>query len=119
MLKVSRAELSKIVDWLAEISGHGIYASAAMKQDFKTSVGIEAPNWPEHTWEGTKQIMEARSLGGELPIQRDLMLAYGYEIALSLSLTYAGFVSSKMGRGSSFWDHVNALKNVRDLKVMI
>ena len=119
MLKASGAELGKIVDWLAGISSHGIYADTSLRLDFKKAVGIEAPYWPNHSWEVTQQTMEDRGLGGEMPPQIGEKWAYGYEIARCLAWEYAGFVSSKMGRGSSFLDHVNALRNARDLKVMI
>jgi hypothetical protein len=118
MSKISGEQLGKLVNWLSELSGHGIYDSASLKHDFIMTVG-RAPDWPEHTWLETKQIMIERGLGGELSPPHDRKLAYGYEIAHALSWEYAAFVSLKTGRGSSFWDHINALKNARDIKVMI
>src|SRR5258707_15847087 len=113
MNKISHREISKVVDWLSELSGHGIYVSASLKFDFLETVGIEAPIWPEHTYEQIDLIMAGRGLGGEMPVNIGEKYANGYEVARALSWEYAGTVSDKVGRGSSFWDHINALRNLR------
>ncbi len=102
--------LKTISEFLGEIDPWGIFDSAAMKDDFLKSTGIE-PKWPEFSEARTKKIMADRGLGGTMPKPSGKMLCYGYTTAIALASRHVpGFQSTKMGRGSSFWEAVEALK---------
>lgn len=81
-----------------------------MKDEFRDETG-EEPDWPEHTATETFKILKARGLGGTVVETGKAKQCYGYEVAIHLARKYApDFHSTKMGRGSAFYEDLDALK---------
>ncbi len=102
----------RIFHWLERcIDSHSIYDHVKVKEQFESETGCQAV-WPVHTHERTREALVGRGLGGELreDVSEDLKECWGYEMASALAVHYAGFHSSKMGRGFKFDDCVRGLK---------
>lgn len=101
--------MKKISEWLAGIDPWGIYVSTRMKERFTTETGLES-TWPEHTPSETNRIMAERGLGGR-PVHGTDKVCWGYEIAVALATTYTpAYRCTKLGRGSAFYEAVEALQ---------
>jgi hypothetical protein len=101
----------KLSKFLARLNSHEIYDANALAKDFKAKTGHNSC-WPTYTTEETRATMDRRGLGGNLlntsPKQQ---LAWGYIIAVSVAKKYVqNFESTKMGRGSAFWEAIEALQ---------
>jgi hypothetical protein len=103
--------MKKISEWLNELDGHGIYEAVPMAKEFTEETGETPDVWPIHTTKQTRKIMRDRGLGGTLDAKFDSQLVYGYELAATLARKYAnGYRSRYIGRGSSFRDCVEAIR---------
>lgn len=101
-----------VSEWLAELSSHDIYDSVGATADFMKRTGEADTGWPTMSAAGMKQRIIARGLGGSINLEDPArrMIA-GYEIAEHLAAIYAGgFVSRKNGRGSIFFECLEALQ---------
>lgn len=101
----------KISEWLNEsIGSHDIADSAALRADFVAKVGHEPINWPSHSKRETKRAIDARGLGGSVR-EGEGDDVWGYELAAKLAFNYAdGFRPTAIGRGTAFWQCVEALQ---------
>lgn len=97
-----------ISQWLTDLGSHEIYYAESIGKDFTNWTG-EAPCWPIHNAEQTRDAINARGLGGSYEGSSDA--AYGYEIARALAAKYAGgFDSPAMGRGTEFRHCLEAIE---------
>lgn len=102
--------MKKVSDWLTEsIGSHDIAPADKLASDFTAETG-EEPCWSTHTVAETRKAIASRGLGGNCGGQPKLMVVWGFEVAQSLAMKYAGFRSTKLGRGSLYWDCVDALR---------
>jgi hypothetical protein len=102
--------MQTITEWLSEsIGSHDIADAEALMKDYALCTGHIAKNWPTHSPQETKRAIEARGLGGSLTTDAK-KLAYGWQVAETLALQYAGFRTEKVGRGSAYRECVEALK---------
>lgn len=100
----------KVSAWLADnVGSHAIQDHAKLAAKFLADTGNVAP-WPSHSVTQARKDIEARGLGGDCKGQPNDRVCYGYEVAASCASVYANFHSEKFGRGSAFWDCVEALK---------
>lgn len=94
----------KVHEWLAaNVTSHGIFDSDGLAADFAEKTGLK-PTWGSYTPEQVKRMIEKRGVGGSLSKQPAPRLANGWEIAESLSETYADGKSHRLyeGRGTRF-----------------
>lgn len=104
-------ELSRVIKWLEGFSGHGIYDADTCRRDWARHVGIERPQWPEHTYDETCQAIQDRGMNTELWGSQTAMYVWGHELSRCLAVEYAGFVSDKREIGMQYWDDIKALRN--------
>jgi hypothetical protein len=93
-------------EFLAQLEGHGIYDVVMLydlDEQYRDCV-------PVFTQKQTQQVMDNRGLGGTLTMDTSVKLIYGYTTADALARKLAGKTSTKMGRGSSFRDNVEIVR---------
>lgn len=91
---------------LSRMDGHGIYDVSILDElspEHKAMV-------PTFSQKHTAAIMDNRGLGGTLTDDTDAMLVFGYTTASAFASNLAGQTSVKMGRGSSFRDNVQFVR---------
>jgi len=119
-------QLQTVSEWLAQYGSHEIYSYEGVREDFKTSTGLDLPAYiVPNTIKQTRQAMLERGLGGELkfvPNTRGLggklkftvgdsdRVVWGYRMAEQFARNLAQFTSDKMGRGRIFDECVAAIR---------
>ena len=99
--------MAKVSEFLNDLNSHGIYANAALADDFRKSTGME-PCWPVHSAQATAQAIAARGLGGE--VNGNGEVAWGYEVAGALADKYGSQEFTQFsGRGSQFREALRRL----------
>lgn len=119
MKHIDKAKLVQIVNWLTEYAGTGVYDADSTRASWDKCIGIDRPNWPEHSYEDTKRAITERGLKTDLWGSAMSMYVFGWELARCLSWEYAAYVSDRNGPGASFWDHLNALRNAEMIATMV
>lgn len=107
----AQAARMKISQWLTErVSSHDICNAKGVAQDFKRLTGYE-PVWDTITVAEARQQIKARGIGGQCEGPDDERVVGGYVIAVQLAKHFVSqFRSLKSGRGSMYWEAVEALK---------
>lgn len=102
-------QLKRVTEWLSGLGSHDIYPADALAADYIKVTGLK-PCWATYTEQDTLAGMRARGLGGHLNASGK-RCAYGYVVADALASKYvAGFYSTKQGRGSRFFECLEALQ---------
>jgi hypothetical protein len=108
----AQASRMKISQWLKDrVGSHDICNFQGVARDFKQYTGVEPPFQATMNVGQARAKIKRRGLGGYCEGREEEAVIAGYEIAVILAKHFVSqFRSTKMGRGSMFWEAHAALE---------